>query len=555
MRKKILGLIMFMVFVVGCLPSGYAAENIELSDIRCEGIGDKAQISGTLSGVSNDTAFINIFEGDSWEALRETEDYDKLKYFGGVSVDENGKFDLTVGIISSGEYRFEIKGFKNSDISVTGKLYYINSTEKAQVSKEIKGISLDNKDTAKIMISNKIKQYKNAFGLFDGLYDETVLDDASEIIYNSIKDVDVDNVSLCVNKAFVAAQLNAKVTTDIDVYKHSLGLAERGIEKYYKKSGVLTEKLLTEKYTSAEQFDKKLMASLIGISVEYSDGTAAIEELIAKSGDYLSAAAISKVANSDTIAKAMINESDKSKFYTFSGIENYINAYTEPKNNTSGGNGGGGGGGGTAHNSGSIGKGTTTMPITSPETPQTHRVFSDVAEDFWARDMIEDLYRKGIVAGKTETEFYPEDSITREEFVKLLVASINVKADGTEIAFNDVKTDDWFYPYVNIAFNAEIIKGISEDMFGTGNPITRQDLAVMTYNAMSVCEINIPNNGSDAKFVDEDDISDYAKEAVSALKNAGILSGDENGTFRPNDGTTRAEAAKIIYTVLTLNQK
>ena len=47
MRKKILGLIMFMVFVVGCQPSGYAAENIELSDIRCEGIGDKAQISGT----------------------------------------------------------------------------------------------------------------------------------------------------------------------------------------------------------------------------------------------------------------------------------------------------------------------------------------------------------------------------------------------------------------------------------------------------------------------------------------------------------------------------
>lgn len=553
MRKKVLGLIMLMVFVIGCLPCGYAAENIELSDIRCEGNGDKAQISGTLSGVSNDTAFINIFEGDSWEALRETEDYDKLKYFGDVTVDENGRFDLTAGIINSGQYRLEIKGFKNSDISVTGKLYYINSTEKAQASKEMKNISLDNKDTAKVMISNKIKQYNNAFGLFDGLYDEGVLNDASEIIYNSIKDVDVDNVSLCVNKAFVAAQLNAKMTTDIDVYKHSLGLTERGIEKYYKKSGVLTEKLLTEKYTSTEQFDKKLMACLIGISVEYSDGVKAIEDLIANSGDYLSAAAISKVANSDTIAKAMINESDKSKFYTFSGIENYINAYTEPKNNTSGGSGGGGGG--TAHNSGSIGNGTTTMPITTPDTPQTHKIFSDVSEGYWARDMIEELYRKGIVAGKTETEFYPEDGITREEFVKLLVASINVKADGTEIAFNDVKADDWFYPYVSIAYNAEIVKGISEDMFGAGNPITRQDLAVMTYNAMSVCEINIPNNGSDTKFVDEDDVSDYAKEAVSALKNAGILSGDENGTFRPNDGTTRAEAAKIIYTVLMLNQK
>ena len=552
MRKKVLGMIMVMVFAIVCLPRAYAAESIVLSDIRCEGTGDKAQVSGTLSGVSNDTAFINIFEGESWEALRETDNYDKLKYFGEVTVDGNGKFDLTVGLINSGEYRFEIKGFKNSDITATGKLYYISATEKAQASREMTNISLDNKDTAKIMISNKVKQYKNAFGLFDGLYDDEILADASEIIFNSIKDIKEDEVSLCVNKSFIAAQLNAKKTTNIDMYRQSLGLSEKGIEKYYKKSDALTEKLLDEKYTSSTQFDKKLMACLIGISIEYSDGTQAIEDLIAKSGDYLKASTISKVANSDTIAKAMINEQDKTKFYDFDEIEKYITSYTEPKNSTGGGGGNGGGGGKVSHNSGTIGGGTT-MPISKPEPPQTHRIFSDVDDAYWAKDMIEDLYKKGIVSGKNETEFYPEDSITREEFVKLLVASINVKANGTELAFKDVNADDWFYPYLYIAYNAEIVKGISEDMFGTGESITRQDLAVMTYNAMSVCEIDIPNNNNDTKFIDEEGISDYAKEAVAALKNAGILSGDENGMFRPTEGTTRAEAAKIIYTVLTLN--
>ena len=79
-------------------------------------------------------------------------------------------------------------------------------------------------------------------------------------------------------------------------------------------------------------------------------------------------------------------------------------------------------------------------------------------------------------------------------------------------------------------------------------PVTRQDMAVMVYRAL--CKKGYENKNSKLTFYDADQISDYAKEAVSYLAGKGVISGMGDGRFSPKGNATRAQTAKIIYAVL-----
>ena len=85
-------------------------------------------------------------------------------------------------------------------------------------------------------------------------------------------------------------------------------------------------------------------------------------------------------------------------------------------------------------------------------------------------------------------------------------------------------------------------------MFGTGQNITRQDMAVMLYNALQYRNVNMTTDGF--KFDDDWQIADYAKPAVGALHAMGAINGVTETTFEPLGLATRAQAAKIIYSVL-----
>ena len=152
------------------------------------------------------------------------------------------------------------------------------------------------------------------------------------------------------------------------------------------------------------------------------------------------------------------------------------------------------------------------------------------------------------MSGVNATEYKPEDNITREEFVKLIVSALKLNTIGSNAPFVDVDKDAWYSKYVNIAYNAKIINGISETEFGTGINISRQDIAVIVANALNALDYNFADGG-DLTFGDSDAIDTYAKEAVRLLKNSGILNGDENNMFNPQNNATRAEAAKIIYMI------
>ena len=218
--------------------------------------------------------------------------------------------------------------------------------------------------------------------------------------------------------------------------------------------------------------------------------------------------------------------------------------YSSEQTNTRPGGGGGGGTGGSGNDRGQI---VAPAVPTKTDDQNQQKPFSDLDGVEWAREAIEYLAEKNVVSGTGSNTFSPNDPVTREQFVKMLVDALGFDK-STEIHFSDADQNMWYYPYLQRAYAAGIAEGIGEGRFGVGNHITRQDLATMIYRAASKRGLQSSNTAVD--YADADQISDYAKEAVAAMQSLGIISGMENHCFNPMQNATRAQAAKIIYGVM-----
>lgn len=173
-------------------------------------------------------------------------------------------------------------------------------------------------------------------------------------------------------------------------------------------------------------------------------------------------------------------------------------------------------------------------------------IFEDIKDVPWAKASIESLYRAGIVSGKEEKIFAPNDNVTRAEFVSMLVKTFKLTSDNNTNSFADVNEGDWYYNSINIAVGNGIVSGISDDYFGANENITRQDMAVMSIRLWNNLKKQMTGNYK-VSFVDYDEISDYALDAVVSMAEAGVISGMDTGEFAPKDNATRAQAAVIIY--------
>lgn len=171
--------------------------------------------------------------------------------------------------------------------------------------------------------------------------------------------------------------------------------------------------------------------------------------------------------------------------------------------------------------------------------------FDDMENAVWAKEAVKNLYEKGIVSGKGSKKFAPADSLTREEFAKIVCTALRLVGTGNS-AFSDVNGSAWYARYVEAAYENGLIMGKNDGSFGVGETISRQDVCVILYRAY---KSNL-NGSKELDFADAEDISDYAKEGVSALYGSDIVWGIGNGMFEPLRGITRAEAAKIIYGII-----
>ena len=209
--------------------------------------------------------------------------------------------------------------------------------------------------------------------------------------------------------------------------------------------------------------------------------------------------------------------------------------------NTGGSSGGGGGG---------AAPGIITEGINSNEIKLEEK-FSDMKGFDWATEAVSYLESRGIVNGVGEGEYKPANPVTREQFIKMVVLLLGIFDEEAECDFVDCSETDWSYKYIASAKNAGITSGITEDLFGKEDNITREQAAVFIYRAISS---DFAEEISESTFADEADISEYAKEAVGALKNAEIINGKGDGRFAPLEKMNRAEAAVIIYRLAKMEE-
>lgn len=176
--------------------------------------------------------------------------------------------------------------------------------------------------------------------------------------------------------------------------------------------------------------------------------------------------------------------------------------------------------------------------------------FKDLAQTEWARLAVETLADAGVINGKGNGIFAPNDNVTREEFAKMLVLAFGLETEGGDVTFVDADPNEWYYKYIVAGVKHGVITGSSIDSFGIGQKITRQDMATLIYRA-AVVDGTIPfYHAQDAVFSDQASISEYAKEAVLKLAEANFLNGMGDGRFAPLANCTRAEAAVALYNIL-----
>ena len=219
---------------------------------------------------------------------------------------------------------------------------------------------------------------------------------------------------------------------------------------------------------------------------------------------------------------------------------------------------GGGGGGGNVGGV-SSGGGPSNVEVTKPENPAPpvteeiiYDTFSDVKSSHWAYVAIEKLSSKGIINGFSDGEFKPEEEVTREQAVKMLVSAFGiVPGDITFPEFSDVDKSQWYNFYIEIAVESGIVNGMSQTEFGIGKSVTREDAAVILNRIINKKSLQFTEEDK-LGFTDSKDFSDYSFDAVEKISSYGLIKGYPDGTFNPKGFMTRAEFSVLLQRALKI---
>lgn len=187
------------------------------------------------------------------------------------------------------------------------------------------------------------------------------------------------------------------------------------------------------------------------------------------------------------------------------------------------------------------------------EEPEIKAEYVDIPADAWYYEYVKFAIDTGIIDGITETEFRPDEDITRAAFITAVYRLENMPEINTENKFGDVADDAYYRDAVVWGSENGIINGVSDTEFEPDERITREQLATMIYRYVRFKgEPGLTGSGIGLDYIDADSISEYAYEPVLWCSMNEIIGGFDDGTVRPRGNTTRAQAAAIL---MRLNER
>lgn len=180
-------------------------------------------------------------------------------------------------------------------------------------------------------------------------------------------------------------------------------------------------------------------------------------------------------------------------------------------------------------------------------------VFTDVENDSWAAEYIYYLADRGIIKGRGNGLFAPENNITRGELVNILYCISGKGKEYDVTDYEDVSMDRWYHNAVQWASEMGIVYGVGDMKYSPNEYITREDISAILYRYVNVMKYEYKNVYSVNIFDDNGDISHYAKDAVVKLQQWGIINGMGNNKFVPKGYATRAQCCRMIAEILMEN--
>ncbi len=485
-----------------------------------------------------------------------------------------------------GSYRFHFTG--NPDWRGGSFRYEITSLEAEKQSGplelpdvKVKGDILEEIHAAQSAADVQQAMEGKELGLNLPIYNEISKTDVYNGLYAFVKAggrfKDLNEMDAKIKELAVLVGLNQNVAGITDAgklqYLSLIGVPEDAVQQYRNNlstkgttgvNGLMLGKGFTSAQSAVQRFEAALYTNLI--TGYKSVGTGHVEAILQQHGSKLGIDYSAYVAKGKptSVRQALVNSGATTPEALAQAFTAALNAAGTGSGNGTGGGGTGGGGGGSHSGGGSasIGGGSylppvsPVLPIVTPEPsaqPIAPGGFTDIEQVAWAKDAIVYLKQAGVINGKTETEFAPDDNVTREEFVKMLMTALKLTDDSPYVLpFGDVKEGDWYYATIRAAAKNHIVSGMSDRWFGVGEDITRQDMVTIAFRALRLTNVTMDTDIAAMAFEDQTMIAEYAVPAARVFKKMNLVSGYEDGAFRPMAKTTRAEAAKLIYNMLQL---
>lgn len=533
--------------IMGLSLSAFAAET--KPDISYDNYSGILEVSGKAETGSFVT-FEILSLGSDYEDLKGTEVEENIFYVGQTEADENGYSFVIDFAGTSGVYKALVvdhasKERNEFDISLINPVGYeaaVTALNAAANSTESNAY-----ESFKVVLNDNI--FDLGFDFDIAASEEALTNFYSYVKSNNLQIDEADKNARLYKSYVLMSELEDGGVSDVLTYLDDIYFETDALKDNFTALAAMngnagtytTQKLNGKTMTDIAEFNEQLKIAYILGTVRYANGYEPIVDALEDYG--------SLVGITGTISSRVCQQMNKND-YNADDIDDAYRALAGSNNGSpNGGVGGGNGSGSSANRTSTSSSGASAVMGTgTPETRvETAYIFTDMPETHWAAEAVLWLKGKGIVSGTDTGAFEPDREVTREEFTKMIVNACGLETSESALTFADVESGEWYYPYINTAVQAGIVKGIDEETFGIGRNITRQDMAVMTKRALDTMGISLDKIKEYTEFSDQGSISDYAAEGIKYLYESGVINGKGENIFDPAGNATRAEAAKIIY--------
>ena len=172
--------------------------------------------------------------------------------------------------------------------------------------------------------------------------------------------------------------------------------------------------------------------------------------------------------------------------------------------------------------------------------------FMDVAENAWYAEAVRYVYEHGLMAGTSATAFSPDSTTSRSMIATILWRMAGSPVVNYAMDYTDVAQGQWYSEAIRWAASEGIMGGYGNGLFGTNDPITREQFATILYRyAQSNGQGFTGAWAFQLDYADADKVSEYAYEAMCWMTMQGVIKGD-GANLNPQGQATRAEAAAML---------